>query len=145
MTWRRSMIPLYLSSCHSLLPVPHFLMFKISLFDWFQNLKKKTVFFWKRECKIATFPTFSAVRSVRTFCSYLLWQNQYTKSFCKRTPKKLTIWVLTFTLLKQLSTNKQFVETHDSPSLAEAHRNVNDNIITSIWKGKSYEFHNICQ
>ena len=67
----------------------------------------------------------------------------------ERNPKKWTIWVLTFTLLKQLSTNKQFVETHDSPSLAEAHRNVkvsvNDNIITSIWKGKSYEFHNICQ
>ena len=95
---------------------------------------QKNYLFWKRESNVATFPTFSAVRSVRTFGSYLLWQNKYTESFCKRNPKKLTIWVLTFTLLKQLSTNKQFVETHDSPSLAEAHRNVkvSVNIITSI-------------
>ena len=59
------------------------------LFDWFRNLKKNKMFFWKRESKIATFPTFSAVRSVRTFGSYLLWQNQYTESICERNPQKM--------------------------------------------------------
>ena len=140
MTWRHSMIPLYLSFCHCLLPAPHFLMFKENILIDFEIWRKINCFSGKenpRSLPFPHFPLYAALeQSAPTYCGKINILNQ----FVKETLKKWAICTLTFTLLKQLSTNKQFVDTHDSPSLAEVYPNVNVsvNITTSIWKGKSW-------
>ena len=84
--------------------------------------RKKIVFFFHkkknpRSLPFPHFPLYAALEhSVPTCCG----KNQYSKSFLWKKPYKWAICTLTFTLLKQLSTNKQFVDTQDSPSLAEA-------------------------
>ena len=114
--------------------------YKLSKNDWvtpffviFRSVREilLVTVFCKHPVPFPHFPLYAALEhSAPTYCGKINILNQ----FVKETLKKWAICTLTFTLLKQLSTNKQFVDTHDSPSLAEVYPNVKDsvNITTSI-------------
>ena len=87
MTWRHSMIPLYLSFCHSLLPAPHFLMFKENILIDFEIWRKINCFSGKenpRSLPFPHFPLYAALeQSAPTYCGKINILNQFVKETLK--------------------------------------------------------------
>ena len=120
MTWRHSMIPLYLSFCHSLLLAPHFLMFKKNFLSDFKIWRKILFFSGKENPRSLPFPHFPLYAALEHSAPTCCGKISILNHFLKETLKKLQYGCL---LLRFWSSCQQISNLliHKIPHLLQKH------------------------